>query len=91
MTDLDGPRWGPKAGKPAQLVVLCHGLGADGHDLIDLAPHWSGAVPHAAFAAPDAPELCDQSPTGRHSRTRVPLGASAHKMGSMDPDVARVL
>ena len=65
MTDLDGPRWGPKAGKPAQLVVLCHGLGADGHDLIDLAPHWSGAVPHAAFAAPDAPEQCDQSPTGR--------------------------
>ena len=41
MPDLDGPRWGPASkGAPRQLVVLCHGLGADGHDLIDLAPTW---------------------------------------------------
>ena len=39
MAELDGPRWGPASkGAPKQLVVLCHGLGADGHDLIDLAP-----------------------------------------------------
>ncbi len=36
--------------------MLCHGVGADGHDLIDLAPHWGAGLPHAAFAAPDAPE-----------------------------------
>ena len=35
---LDGPRWGPRQGRAEQLVVLCHGVGADGHDLIDLAP-----------------------------------------------------
>jgi phospholipase/carboxylesterase len=66
MTTLQAVRWGPAAGgAPTALVVLCHGLGADGHDLIDLAPHWGGALPHAAFAAPDAPEPCDMSPTGR--------------------------
>src|SRR5215469_10896261 len=56
MTELDGPRWGPASkGVPAQLVVLCHGLGADGHDLIDLAPTWGHALPEAAFVSVDAP------------------------------------
>jgi phospholipase/carboxylesterase len=66
MAQLDGPRWGPASGgTPKQLVVLCHGLGADGYDLIDLAPTWARALPDAAFAAPDAPDPCDLGPTGR--------------------------
>ena len=66
MTLLDGPRWGPRESGPAQqLVVLCHGLGADGQDLIDLAPYWGTTLAHAAFAAPDAPESCDMGPFGR--------------------------
>ena len=70
MKNLDGPRFGPGSGpgsgKPAkQLVVLCHGLGADGQDLIDLATIWCHALPDAAFVAPDAPEACDLSPFGR--------------------------
>jgi phospholipase/carboxylesterase len=66
MATLDGPRWGPAfGGTPQQLVVLCHGLGADGHDLIDLAPTWARALPYAAFVAPDAPDRCDLGPTGR--------------------------
>jgi len=53
---LDGPRWGPASrGAPKQLVVICHGIGADGHDLINLAPSWGQALPDAVFAAPDAP------------------------------------
>jgi phospholipase/carboxylesterase len=56
MAELDGPRWGPASkGVPRQLVVLCHGLGADGHDLIDLAPSWSQALPDAQFVSVDAP------------------------------------
>ena len=56
MAELDGPRWGPASkAAPAQLVVLCHGLGADGHDLIDLAPTWAHALPDAAFVSVDAP------------------------------------
>ncbi len=60
MTELQAVRWGPAdGGPPRQLVVLCHGLGADGSDLIDLAPHCGAALPHAAFAAPDAPQPYD--------------------------------
>jgi phospholipase/carboxylesterase len=56
MAELDGPRWGPASkGTPKQLVVLCHGLGADGHDLIDLAPSWAHALPDALFVSVDAP------------------------------------
>jgi phospholipase/carboxylesterase len=56
MAELDGPRWGPASkATPKQLVVLCHGLGADGHDLIDLAPSWSHALPDALFVSVDAP------------------------------------
>lgn len=65
MTTLDGPRLEPAGGGAArQLVVLCHGVGADGHDLIGLAPAWSHAVPSAAFVAPSAPEHYDQDPHG---------------------------
>jgi phospholipase/carboxylesterase len=47
------------------LVVLVHGLGADGFDLIDLAPRWGEAVPGALFVAPHGPEACDLAPYGR--------------------------
>jgi len=64
---LDGPRWGPKSkGTPKQLVVLCHGVGADGHDLIDLGPSFFGhALPDAAFVSPHGPFPYDQAPMGR--------------------------
>lgn len=66
MEALDGIRWGPAAGgAPRQLVVLCHGLGADGYDLIDLPPTWAHALPAAAFVAPHAPDPCDLGPSGR--------------------------
>jgi phospholipase/carboxylesterase len=60
MAELDGPRWGPASKTtPRQLVVLCHGVGADGHDLIDLAPSWGHAVPDAVFVSVDAPFVHD--------------------------------
>lgn len=64
---LDGPRWGPAmGGAPRKLVVLLHGVGADGHDLIDLAPGWGkAAAPDALFIAPDGPEPYDGAPFGR--------------------------
>ncbi len=58
--------WGPSTkGSPRQLVILCHGVGADGHDLIDLAPYWAHALPDAVFVAPDGPEPFDMAPVGR--------------------------
>ncbi|MCC6719464.1 MAG: phospholipase [Acetobacteraceae bacterium] len=101
MTLLDGPRWGPREPGPArQLVVLCHGLGADGQDLIDLAPYWGKTLPHAAFAAPDAPQACDMGPFGRQwfsvtDRTpeRIAAGAAAARTaldGFIDAELARL-
>ena len=56
MPGLEALRWGPATkATPKQLVVLCHGLGADAHDLIDLAHAWAHACPDAAFASVDAP------------------------------------
>jgi phospholipase/carboxylesterase len=63
--ELDGPRFGPAAGgPPEQLVILLHGLGADGQDLIGIAPHWARALPNAAFVSPNAPFPCDMAPFG---------------------------
>jgi phospholipase/carboxylesterase len=61
---LSGPRLPPQRGKATHLVVLCHGYGADGNDLIGLAPHWQRGLPTVAFVAPNAPEPCAGSPTG---------------------------
>lgn len=62
----DAPRFGPAGGEaPDSLVVLVHGFGADGNDLIDLAALWAEAAPRALFAAPHAPEPCDGIPFGR--------------------------
>ena len=66
MFALEGPRFGPAAGgAPQSLVVLLHGLGADGNDLISLAPYWARALPHTAFVSPHAPFPCDMAPYGQ--------------------------
>ncbi|GGF87406.1 phospholipase/carboxylesterase [Azorhizobium oxalatiphilum] len=63
---IDGPRIAPASGRPADaLVVLLHGYGADGRDLIDIGGSWAGLLPDAAFVAPHAPEPCAEAPVGR--------------------------
>jgi phospholipase/carboxylesterase len=52
---LSGPTLPPARGPATHLVVLVHGYGADGNDLIGLAQHWQGLLPTVAFAAPNAP------------------------------------
>ena len=73
---LTGPVHKPVSGRaPKQLVVLLHGLGADGHDLIGLSPHWAQLLPDAEFVSPDAPFPCDMAPYGRQwfsFQTRAP-------------------
>ncbi len=62
---LSGPSPPPSSGgKPRQLVILLHGLGADGNDLIGLAPAWSQLLPEAEFVSPNAPFPCDMAPYG---------------------------
>ena len=52
--------FGPTAGgKPQSLVILLHGYGSNGQDLIDLAPYWAPKLPHTLFLSPDAPFPCE--------------------------------
>lgn len=56
----------PESGNaPKQLVIFMHGVGADGNDLISLAPHFARILPNAHFLSPDAPFACDMAPFGR--------------------------
>lgn len=63
---LEGPRLRPRnGGEPDALVVLLHGYGADGRDLIDIGNAWADLLPGAAFVSPHAPDPCDGAPMGR--------------------------
>jgi len=65
LTMIDGPRVAPASGAAARsLVILLHGYGSNGDDLISLAPHWRGILPTTAFVAPNAPEPCPGAPGG---------------------------
>jgi phospholipase/carboxylesterase len=65
MPRLSGPSRPPASGgKPRRLVILLHGLGADGNDLIGLAPYWARLLPDAEFLSPNAPFPCDMAPDG---------------------------
>jgi phospholipase/carboxylesterase len=65
MNKLEGPSHGPHAGgKPGHLVVLLHGYGADGEDLIGLAPVLAPLMPDVVFHAPNAPYPCEGNPMG---------------------------
>ncbi len=60
MTKLSGPMLLPASGAaPRQAVVLLHGYGSDGNDLIGLATHWRETLPEALFVAPNGPAPCD--------------------------------
>jgi len=65
MTTLSGPMLAPASGgEPRQVVVLLHGYGSDGSDLIALASHWQGLLPDALFVSPNGPEVSRDNPAG---------------------------
>jgi phospholipase/carboxylesterase len=69
---LDGPRLAPLSGSsPNALVVLVHGYGSNGDDMIGLAEMMQQSLPGAAFVAPNAPGL-------------IPHMAAAHQWWPID-------
>ena len=55
----------PKSGRrPKQLVVLLHGYGSDGNDLITLGGYWQQTLRDALFVAPNASAPCAENPFG---------------------------
>jgi phospholipase/carboxylesterase len=64
-TAIDGPRVAPASGGPARsMVILTHGYGSNGADLIGLVPYWRDALPDTVFISPNAPEPCPGAPGG---------------------------
>ncbi len=62
---LTGPLVMPADGSdPEQIVLLLHGVGADGDDLINLATYFGRVLPKAVFIAPNAPFAFDGGGSG---------------------------
>ena len=63
---LSGPSLPPASGETASVVVLLHGYGASGNDLIGLAPFFSQAMPNTTFYAPNAGERWEGGAPGAY-------------------------
>lgn len=100
MPTLDAIHFGPASkAKPKQLVVLCHGLGADAYDLIDLGHAWQHACPDALFASVHAPfphdsgfgrqwwSVADRSPHIVEAGVRM---AAPYLQGFIDAELVRL-
>ena len=61
---LSGPLLPPASGAAKHAVVLLHGYGSDGNDLIGLGHTWSPNFPDVLFVSPNAPEACAVNPGG---------------------------
>lgn len=61
---LSGPLLAPSSGTAKHAVVLLHGYGSDGTDLIGLGQMWAPQFPDALFVSPNAPAACAINPGG---------------------------
>ena len=61
---LNAGRRAPLSGSTRSVIVLLHGYGANGADLLGLADPLAEHLPDTLFVAPDAPEVCAGSPMG---------------------------
>ena len=64
MRKLVSDRRGPEVGQAKHLVILVHGYGADGNDLLGLADPLGPHMPDTVFYAPNAPNKCSGNPFG---------------------------
>lgn len=62
---VNGASLKPRSGAPPkQIVLLLHGFGSSGSDMISLAPQWQDKLPDALFLAPHAPQRCGMMAAG---------------------------
>lgn len=65
MTGRNTYAYGPVSGsRPRKAVLMLHGLGSNGQDLISLAPAMAKEMPDIIFLSPDAPQDYDMAPPG---------------------------
>jgi phospholipase/carboxylesterase len=62
---VNGASLKPRSGAaPRKIVLLLHGFGSSGTDMISLAPQWQDALPDTLFLAPHAPQRCGMMGAG---------------------------
>lgn len=62
---VNGASLQPRSGAPPKkIVLLLHGFGSSGTDMISLAPQWQEALPDTLFLAPHAPQRCGMMGAG---------------------------
>lgn len=90
--ELDTVVFKPEPGAPSKLVVMCHGFGAPGTDLVSLAPEMVALAPRLAnttFAFPAGP--LDLSPLGLWGgRAWFPIDMQALQSGNTDQRIAQL-
>lgn len=64
MSDLEYQKVDAASGTTENVVILLHGYGADGADLLGLSGPLAPHMPNTTFIAPDAPEKCVANPMG---------------------------
>lgn len=92
MSDLKTHTLSPRSGMdPKQLIILLHGLGSNGQDLLSLAPSFSQVFPNAIFLSPDAPFEYDMDENAKNafqwfsmkSRDLAELNAGAERANAI--------
>ncbi len=62
---VNGASLQPRSGDaPKKIVLLLHGFGSSGTDMISLAPAWQETLPDTLFLAPHAPQRCSMMGAG---------------------------
>lgn len=64
MPALYGPTRPAASGAADSVLIMLHGVGSDGDDLMGLAPLLAGGLPNTAFHAPNAPHDFEEGMTG---------------------------
>ncbi len=83
MTKLSGPMLAPaNGGAPDSAVILLHGYGSDGNDLIAMAPAFQPLLPGAIFVSPHAP-----TPLGMGGYQWFPIDWTGDRLASRQTGV----
>lgn len=82
LTRLKGPMAAPASNRdPQSMVILMHGYGSSGADMMGLVPYWRASLPNVVFMAPNAPEVCPGAPGGYQWWSLTDLGRESRAVG----------
>ena len=73
MPTLHGPSLPPVSGSADSVLVMLHGVGSNGDDLMGLAPLLADGLPNTAFHAPNAPHDFEEGMSGYQWYSRSSL------------------